>query len=188
MPPPDHGGPPVRRLPTDELTPAEIASIRALMDVAFGDDGEERFTEEDWQHSIGGMHVVVDIDGRIVAHAALVRREIHVDGRPLRTGYVEAVATAPDRQGQGLGTIVMTAVGDLIRDEFELGVLGTGSQHFYERLGWTTWRGPSAIRTADGLRPSPDDDVYLMVLRTPTTPPLDLDAPISCAWRPGDSW
>jgi aminoglycoside 2'-N-acetyltransferase I len=178
----------LRRLRTDELAPAEVAAIRALMTDAFGDEEEERFTDHDWAHAIGGMHVVLDIDRRIVAHASLVEREIQVGGRRLRTGYVEAVATAPDRQGRGIGTIVMRAIDELIRDGFELGVLGTGSQHFYERLGWRSWLGRSAVRTADGLRPTPDDDGYLMVLDTPASPDLDLSAPISCEWRPGDVW
>lgn len=178
----------LRRLRTDELAPAEVDAIRALMIAAFGDDDDERFTEEDWQHSIGGIHVVLDIDGRIVSHASLVLRAIQLGGRSLRTGYVEAVATAPDRQGRGLGTIVMGAIGELIRAGFELGVLGTGSQHFYERLGWRSWLGPSAVRTADGLRPTPDDDGFLMVLDTPALPDPDLTGPISCEWRPGDVW
>jgi aminoglycoside 2'-N-acetyltransferase I len=71
---------------------------------------------------------------------------------------------------------------------YELGALGTGEQAFYERLGWRTWHGPSAVRTDDGERPTPDDDGYLMVLATPASPPLDLDVSISCEWRPGDVW
>ena len=82
----------------------------------------------------------------------------------------------------------MAEVDAIIRDEFELGVLGTGSHAFYERLGWQTWRGPSFVRTPDGPQPTPDDDGYLMVLETPRTRPLDLDASISCGWRPGDVW
>ncbi|MEA2549138.1 MAG: aminoglycoside 2-N-acetyltransferase [Chloroflexota bacterium] len=180
--------PRLRRIATDELDPAETAAIRTMLIMAFGDDPEERFTDDDWAHTVGGSHFVLDIEGEIVAHAAVVEREIRVDGRALRTGYVEAVTTAPDRQGSGLGTIVMTAVGEHIREHFQLGVLGTGSQHFYERLGWRTWRGPSSVRWPDGLRATPDDDGYLMVLEAPSTPPLDLDAPIDCDWRPGDSW
>ena len=39
--------------------------------------------------------MLLEIDGQIVAHAAVVEREIHIGDRTLRTGYVEAVATAP---------------------------------------------------------------------------------------------
>ena len=88
----------------------------------------------------------------------------------------------------GLGSIVMTDVTEHIRERFELGGLGTGRQSFYGRLGWQIWAGPSSVRTADGDRPTPDDDGSIMVLATPTSPPLDLTAPISCDWRPGDVW
>lgn len=180
--------PRVRRLATIELTATEIAAIRSIMDDAFGPDEDERFTDDDWDHALGGVHFVLDVDGVIVTHAAVVERSLWIADRPLRTGYVEAVATAPARQGAGHGTQVMTDVTAWIRERFELGCLGTGRHSFYERLGWRTWLGPSAVRTAEGPRPTPDDDGYLMVLATPSSPPLDLTVPISCEWRPGDVW
>ncbi len=178
----------LRRLSTAELTRSETAAIRALMDVAFGSDEDERFTHDDWQHAVGGVHFVLELDGEIVVHAAVVEREIHVGGQALRTGYVEAVATAPERQSVGLGSIVMTDVTEHIRESFEFGGLGTGRQSFYRRLGWQIWSGPSSVRTADGEQPTPDEDGSIMVLLTPTSPPLDPADAISCDWRPGDVW
>ena len=178
----------LRRLATAELTPAELAAIRAMLVDAFGPDDDEAFGDDDWEHGLGGVHFVLDVDGQIVAHASVVERELHVDGRPVRTGYVEAVATAPERQNLGFGSMVMSEVSAYIRGAFELGALGTGRHHFYERLGWRTWIGPSSVRTPDGPRPTPDEDGYVLVLATPTSPPLDLTAPISCDWRPGDVW
>ena len=63
---------------------------------------------------------------------------------------------------------------------FELGALSTGIPAFYERLGWERWRGPIAIPTR------PQDSA--MVLRLPGTPELDLNAPMSPEWRPGEPW
>ncbi len=180
--------PRVRTLSTQELRPPEIAAIRELLERAFGSDEEERFTDADWDHSMGGVHFVLDVAAEIVVHASVVERELHVDGRPLRTGYVEAVATEPARQGAGFGSLVMADVTSWIRDRFELGGLGTGRQEFYQRLGWLTWAGPSSVRTDDGLQRTPEDDGYILVLPTPSSPPLDLTAPISCDWRPGDVW
>ena len=180
--------PRLRRLATDDLTPDEVTAIRSLMDVAFGSDEDERFTNDDWEHAIGGSHFVLEVDGQIVTHASVVERDIHVGGRSLRTGYVEAVATAPDRQGTGLGSLVMADVNAYIREGFELGALGTGRHEFYGRQGWSRWTGPSSVRTHAGPRPTPDDDGYIMVLPTPASPGLDLGAPISCEWRPGDVW
>ncbi len=178
----------LRTLVTADLAPREVADIRELMDAAFGDDEAERFTDEDWQHAVGGFHFVVDIDGVIAAHASVVPRMLHLGGRPVRAGYVEAVATRPELQGQGLGSRLMGAVNEWIRGEYELGALGTGRHTFYERLGWLTWRGSSFVRTATGEVPTPEDDGYILVLPTPASPELDLDEPIGCEWRRGDVW
>ena len=179
----------LRRLKTPELTPEEIAAIRDVLWTAFASQGEhEEFSEDDWQHGLGGLHFVLDLDDRIVGHASVVDRELHVDGRPIRTGYVEAVGVSPEQQGAGLGSIVMTDVNDWIRERYELGALGTGRHRFYERLGWRTWTGPTFVRTADGPQRTPDEDGFILVLETPTSPPLDLAVPISCEWRPGDVW
>jgi aminoglycoside 2'-N-acetyltransferase I len=178
----------VRQLPTDALSAGEVAVIRELLDAAFWDEEDERFTEEDWEHSIGGLHVVLDLDSVIVSHASVVERELQVAGRPLRTGYVEAVATAPGHQGRGYGTRVMQVIGSAIVAGYELGALGTGEFRFYERLGWRVWQGPTSVRTTGGERRTPDEDGGIMVLLTPTTPPIELDAPISCEWRAGDVW
>jgi aminoglycoside 2'-N-acetyltransferase I len=177
----------VRRSTTADLSDRDVASIRTILWDAFP-PGDEGFTEDDWAHALGGSHFLLEFGDAIVAHASVVPRELHVAGRPLRTGYVEAVATAPVLQGRGLGTRLMTEVGGFIRDGFELGALGTGSHHFYERLGWRTWRGPSSVRTAKGVEPTPDEDGYILVLMTTSTPSLDLGAAISCEWRPGDVW
>ncbi len=178
----------IKRVATNELTPLEVDQIRDIMFAAFADDELGGFTEEDWQHSIGGVHFLLVVDGRVVSHASVVERELHVAGRPLRTGYVEAVATSPARQRLGYGSAVMGEVNAHISGLYELGALGTGSQAFYERLGWQIWPGPTFVRAPTGDMPTPDEDGYILVLTTPTTPPLDMSAPISCEWREGDVW
>jgi aminoglycoside 2'-N-acetyltransferase I len=177
----------LRRVPTIDLSGAEIEAIRALLWAAFP-PGEEGFTEDDWEHSLGGMHVILDDAQGVIAHAAIVERELHLAGQPVRTGYIEAVATEPTRQSRGYGTRLMTDVDDYVRARFELGALGTGAHHFYERLGWRTWRGPAFVRTDGGPVRTPDEDGYILVLETPTSPVLDISGAISCEWRPGDVW
>ena len=178
----------IRTAATHDLTVDEVTTIRALLLGAFEDDEHGGFTEDDWQHSIGGTHFVAEEEGRIVGHASVVERDIHVGGRSLRTGYVEAVAADPAQQRRGIGTALMGHVNEHIRARYELGALGTGSQAFYERLGWEIWRGPSSVRTDHDDEPTADEDGYILVLRTHSTLELDLDAPISCEWRPGDVW
>ena len=177
----------LRLLPTAALTPAELRSIRGLMDVAFG-TGDDAFADEDWEHALGGVHAVLQEGATILADASVVERQLEIGSRPFRTGYVEAVATAPGHEGRGLGSRVMEAIDEHIRASFQLGALGTGRHAFYQRLGWETWLGQLFLRTPAGLERTPDDEGYLLVLRTPASPAFDLTEPISCEWRSGDVW
>lgn len=184
----------VRLARTEELAPGEVDALHDLCRRAFEEPGATRdpaglgFTDDDWAHALGGVHAFVIEGGIPVAHGSVVERDLHVGGVPLRAGYVEAVATRSDRRGLGLGTAVMRALGERIRAGSELGALDTSLHRFYARLGWEPWRGPTFVRTDDGLVATPEEDGYVMILRTPSTPAIDPDAPISCEWRPGDVW
>jgi aminoglycoside 2'-N-acetyltransferase I len=170
---------------SDHLDADDRRAIRALLDAAFAGD----VTDHDWAHALGGTHALIEADGAVVAHASVVPRVLDIGQQRIRAAYVEAVAVLPARQGTGLGTAVMRALGEIIAREFELGALSTGEWHFYERLGWERWRGPTWVRHPHGqLERSPRDDDSLMILRTPASPPLDLFAPMTCDARPGDAW
>jgi aminoglycoside 2'-N-acetyltransferase I len=160
------------------------AAARPLLDEAFGG----RFDDTDWEHALGGWHVLVTEGGTLVAHAAVVPRDLYVDGRPVDAGYVEAVATTPARQGEGLGTLALREVDRLLRRHHQLGALSTGAHGFYERLGWERWLGPTFVRTGEGAVRTPDEDDGIMVLRFGSTATVDLGAPLSCEAREGDDW
>lgn len=161
-----------------------LGQVRALLEEAFG----PHFSDDDWSHCLGGTHVVLLDGATVAAHASVVTRTLEVGNRPLRTGYVEGVATRPGREGAGCGSLVVTEVGTLIHDGFELGALSTGHHGFYERLGWERWQGPTAVRTPSGLVRTEEEDDGVMVLRLGPSAALDLRAPVTCDARPGDAW
>lgn len=176
-----------RRRASDALSSEEVAVLRGLFRAAWGDNSDE-FTDEDWVHAVGGVHFILEEGGAVVAHASVVERELHTSGHRLATGYVEAVATWPIHQRRGYGSALMREVGEYIDQAFRLGALDTGSSAFYERLGWVVWKGPTFVRTDSGLTRTGEEDGQVLVRLTPTSPELDLSAPISCDWRPGDVW
>jgi aminoglycoside 2'-N-acetyltransferase I len=179
--------PRVRAVPTRDLRPQEVDALRRLFEAVWADD-DEGFTDQDWEHATGGIHFLLEEDGEIRSHGSVIEREIHAGEHGLRTGYVEAVATWPVHQRRGFATEVMRAVGGHIDGVFELGALDTGVPGFYAPLGWEVWKGPTLVRTDAGPVRTANEDGAVMVRRTPTTPALDLSAPISCEWRPGDVW
>ncbi len=176
----------MRRAATAELAPEELEAVRRLVFEAFGG----RFDAHDWQHSLGGVHLLAVEGGAVVAHGAVAPRVLVAGGRELRTGYVEGVATRGDRRGRGLASLVMAAAGEVVREGYELGALadGTGIPGFYQRLGWETWQGPTWVAGPRGLERTADEDGGILVLRTPATGDLDLTGPLVCDWREGDVW
>jgi aminoglycoside 2'-N-acetyltransferase I len=187
------GGPglSVRATTTAGLTRLELLGLRDLFDAAWPGG---RFDDHDFDHAMGGRHWLIKGDGVIVTHASVVPRTLWIGGRALRAGYVEAVATLPAYENRGLGSAVVQEASDHIRRSYELGSLSTGRHAFYERLGWQVWRGRTFVRSPGGssapndVVPTPADDGSVLVLATPASPPLDLDASLTCDWREGDVW
>jgi aminoglycoside 2'-N-acetyltransferase I len=169
---------------TAQLEPAVLDEARGLCVRAFG----ERFGADDWNHALGGMHALVHVDGRLVAHGAVVARVFLHAGRTLRTGYVEAVAVDPDAHRRGHGSVVMAALEHVIRRAYELGALAASDAGaaLYAGRGWTKWRGPTSALTTDGIVRTPDEDGGVWVL--PVSADLDPDGELTCDWRADDLW
>lgn len=168
---------------SDELDGQTLSALRILLDEAF----DARFDEVDFEHSLGGTHLLVRRDGLLLAHAAVVPRRLHVGDRVLACGYLEAVATAPSHQRRGLGSAVVPAAGDLIRAGYAIGALSTSAKGFYAGLGWRPWAGPSYVVDGATWTRTPDEDDGVMVLDVGDDA-IDVTARIAVDRRSGDSW
>lgn len=175
----------VRRVLTPDLTAADLAELLDLLQACWP---EGDFTADDAAHAMGGLHWLAEVRGRIVGHASVVPRTLEVDGVPMSTGYVEAVATHPDCRRRGVASRLMALASRHIAETFELGALSTDIHPVYERVGWERWRGPTYVRTPAGPMRTPDEDEGIMILRTRRTPSLAGTEALSCEWRAGDAW
>jgi GNAT superfamily N-acetyltransferase len=107
---------------------------------------------------------LLTVDGKPVGFAVLARA-----ASPLRRHWatVLRVQVHPDRQGEGLGRMLMAGVHAIARDQglefLHLGARdGTGADGFYRRLGYVeVGRMPGAIRVARG----DDRDEILLICR-----------------------
>ena len=171
----------VEVLHADQLTSEQLAEIHALCNRAYDTNLEPLFrTFTDTTHVLGYW------GSAIVSHAMWVTRWLQPSNQaPLRTAYVEMVATGPQFQRRGFASAVMRRLASAIQD-FELGGLSPGEPALYEKLGWVFWQGPHFIRTKEGWLSTPEDQI--MILRLPKTPPLDLGLALSAEWREGELW
>ena len=139
--------------------------------------------EQDFNHLFsyipsGGLHFLAYWEQTLVSHAVVTTRWLQPAGQlVLRTAYVDAVATLPAYQSQGIGSALMRQLASGISD-YEIACLETERTSFYARLGWQAWRGTVAGRKGFELIPTPDQ-MGIMVLTTPKTPPLDLDGSLT---------
>ena len=173
-----------RLVHTADLDTETRHSAYQLLVAAFGG----AFSEDDWEHALGGMHALVYHHGALIAHAAVVQRRLLYRGAPLRAGYLEGVAVREDWRGQGLGSALMDGAEQVIRGAYELGALSPSepARQLYLDRGWVPWRGPTSVLAPGGLTRTPDDDGAVFVL--PVTVELDPTADLVCDWRTGEVW
>ena len=174
-------------LAADALDLEARRNIIQLCEAAYGESFARLF--DDLPDSV---HILArDDGGTLVSHVEWVTRWLQPDGhRLLRTAYVEAVATLPERQHQGLATAALLRFAETVRDDatWQLAALSPSDSAFYVRLGWELWEGPLAIRHGDRLELSPTDE-QVMILRLPRTPStMVTTSRLTAGWRVGELW
>lgn len=174
----------VRTAHTAELSAAELRAVRALLDEAF--DGN--FTEEDFEHGLGGMHALVWDGPKLVGHGSVVMRRLWHAGRTLRAGYVEGVGVHSDDRGRGHARAVMTALERVIVSAYEIGALSSSevALDFYASRGWQLWTGTASVLSPNGIQRTPDDEDAIYLL--PGSAQIPRGGDLACDWRDGDVW
>jgi aminoglycoside 2'-N-acetyltransferase I len=160
-----------------------LDQILRLCDRAYGEDLRESF-----RTFADPVHVLAVADGVVVSHALWITRWLAPGHRaPLRTAYVEAVATDPAWERRGFASAVLERlVREVVACELAALCPSDEGQALYTRLGWETWTGPLSIRHGSSQIDTADESI--MVHRLPLTPALRLSDPMSAEWRPGELW
>ncbi|EST33645.1 GNAT family N-acetyltransferase [Streptomyces roseochromogenus] len=168
---------------TADLDPCELLAARALLDAAF--DGG--FSEEDWDHGLGGLHVLVHDGTGLAAHGAVVMRRIRHRGRWLRAGYVEAVAVRPDVRRKGIGGRVLGELERVIGRAYDLGALSASPEGalLYTARGWRQWGGQVHGLSPDGIVRLPEEEAGMYVWPA-LAGALDPAEEFVLDWRDGD--
>nr|WSW66634.1 GNAT family N-acetyltransferase [Streptomyces sp. NBC_00995] len=149
-------GPTLRTAHTSRLAPAALDEIHAFLDTAFAGT----FGGEDWDHTLGGIHVCVHDASGLLAHGAVVQRRVVHSGRSRRIGYVEGVAVRAGRRREGLGGQVMAALEEVVDRAYAFGALSASAAGaaLYARRGWTVWPGRIAVQGPQGVERLPEEE------------------------------
>jgi aminoglycoside 2'-N-acetyltransferase I len=179
----------VRTVQSRDAESDELGAAEKLVKQSFGSG----FRDNDWHHGLGGTHIFVNDDTKtLLAHAAIVSREIRYGTNALHVGYVEAVAVRSDLQGRGLGRVLMNQVESIVHADYQLGALNAidNAVQFYLHRGWTLWTGvTAAIDPAGGTMATNNGEDRIMLLGSRFhSLEIDRSSVLTCDWRPGDLW
>ncbi|NGO75741.1 GNAT family N-acetyltransferase [Streptomyces sp. YC504] len=114
-------------------------------------------------------HFGIRLEGRLVAHAGLLRLPVAISGARTEVVGVGGVAVAPDMQGKGLARLVVTAALEHARTmgpEHALLFCRPPLVPLYQRLGWHPLNEDVRVEQPEGRR-------VIMPLRTMVTPLRD---------------
>ncbi|MFE5591243.1 GNAT family N-acetyltransferase [Streptomyces sp. NPDC056549] len=174
----------LRIAPTHELGAARLRSVREMLDTAFAGD----FSDDDWEHTLGGVHAWIEDERGIAAHGAVVlRRPLH-RGRSLRVGYVEGVAVREDLRRRGLGGAVMAGVERVIDGTYAFGALSASDEGaaLYRARGWRVWEGRLEALGPEGVVRLTEDEGSVFLRPADGRALPDPAAPLVFDWRDGD--
>jgi GNAT superfamily N-acetyltransferase len=170
-------------VPSTSATDDFRSAVLRLCTLAYGKDVMELFATLSPE-----AYVVARDRSRLLSHGMWVTRWLQPAADvPIRTAYVEFVATHPEAQRRGLASAVMERIVAEVRRTYTLAALSPATDAFYERLGWSYWLGPLSVRTASGDSiATPEERVMILRLRPDIVP--DVTQPLSVEWREGELW
>ncbi|MFC9339497.1 GNAT family N-acetyltransferase [Streptomyces sp. NPDC057021] len=174
----------VRTAPTHELGADRLRSVRAMLDTAFGGD----FSEDDWDHALGGVHAWIEDEDGIAAHGAVVMRRAFHRGRSYRVGYVEGVAVRAGLRRRGLGGAVMAELERVVDGAYAFGALGASDEGaaLYRARGWQVWEGRLEAVGPEGIVHLAEEEGHVLLRPAAGRALPDPAAALAFDWRDGD--
>ncbi len=117
----------------------DAAEIHALTAAAFLDAPHTDHTEQfvvDALRAAGALEIslVVEDDGKIVGHVAV--SPVSISDGALHWFGLGPISVSPERQGQGIGSILMKRALELLRELGAAGCVVLGDPDYYGRFGF----------------------------------------------------
>jgi nodulation protein A len=123
----------------DDLAAADHEALAGLLRRCFPRSRAGFPGAESWASGRPELRLVARVEGRPVAHVAVLRRFLQLEGGAQLVGDVGLVGVDPDRQGSGLGADLLARTAAALRQlDLPFGFLTCGEQvaGFYSTAGW----------------------------------------------------
>jgi putative acetyltransferase len=140
-----------------EERPGDVAGIREVNRLAFGQDQEANIV--DALRSNGGvtLSLVAVTDDRVIGH--ILYTPLSVAGKTIGAG-LGPMAVHPDHQRQGVGSRLVQAGNEKLKATGCAFIIVVGHSHYYPRFGF----GPASARGITCEWDVPDDVFMVLVL------------------------
>lgn len=169
---------------SSQLSNEEKETLYRMLYQGFDHD----FTRDDFQHALGGMHVLAYDHQQIIGHVSIVQRNMAIGDKPITVGYVEAMAVLENYRRQGIGKQLMLATNKIIDDCYQLGLLCASDEgvSLYQSVGWRVWNGSLYELNQGHYIHSIDEEGGIMGWSNNQS--IDFTQPLYCDFRSGDQW
>jgi aminoglycoside 2'-N-acetyltransferase I len=114
----------------------------------------EQFSETSWVWAHLPVRVLARVDGEIVGHLGMLRRDIAVGGEPVTIAGVGSVMVRPKWRKRGVAQALLERAArhmrEALRVDFGLLVCRDEVAQVYERAGWRIVAGPTCFEQPTG--------------------------------------
>jgi putative acetyltransferase len=117
--------------------PSDIAAINALNRLAFGGPGEWQIVARLRQAKLIALSLVAEEQGRIVGHILFSWLPTRIDSREVAAVALAPMAVHPDRQRQGIGSLMVREGLKRLPALGASAVVVLGHPDFYPRFGFS---------------------------------------------------
>ena len=162
------------------LTKQEDAAIRSSLCECFPADREIFAVTRAWHATYPTWSVIVEHQNRVIAHAAVVQREILVGAERILAAGIQNVFVVPEyRKTKQFRQIMSVAMQESLRRKLDLGLLfcDRNIAKIYGRLRWRLLKERKVIRVDETGRfqTLPEKNATMFYpLRHPNIPPGDI--------------
>ncbi len=142
-----------------EERPADLASVRAVNEAAFEGPVEARVVDMIRSACPAAVSLVAEDDGQVVGHILFSPAVISGPDGTVEGMGLAPIAVLPKRQRQGIGTMLVRAGLDILREQGCPFVIVLGHPEFYPRFGFRPASASGLSCQWDGV---PDDAFMLL--------------------------